>query len=99
MQTPARAASGNKNLILEARDRNVFVEKRFVVKLKVARDVHSVGTWHAIVALGAWNGGPFPVLLLQVRDQVQIRRLKRMAAGVGCAIQVGFHLVHVAHPA
>ena len=52
------------------------MEKRFVVDFKVGRDVHSVGAGHAIVALGAGNGGSFPVLLPQVRDQLHIRRLK-----------------------
>ena len=75
------------------------MEKRLVVDFKIGRDVHSVWAGHTVVALGARNGGSFPVLLLQVCDQFQVRCLKRMAASVRRGIQVGFHLVHVAHPA
>ena len=65
-----------KNLILEARARNVFVEKRFVVDFKIGRDAHSVWAGHAVIAVGAGNNGSFPVLLPQLRDQFLVRRLK-----------------------
>jgi hypothetical protein len=73
---PGPGCLRDKNLILEARPGDVFVEKRFVVDLKIGRDVQSVWAGHAVVALGAGNNGSFQVLLLQVCNHFQVRRLK-----------------------